>query len=75
MSGIEFHNTGYGRKFFEHDLPKLTKEIGKAVDNLAKLNDQIDKIFDYKINEVLDEIDKIIDKKIDEVIDRGEGGS
>ena len=71
MSGIEFHNTGYGRKFFEHDLPNLTKEIGRVADNLAKFNDQIDKIFDYKINEVIEEIDKIIDRKIDEVIDRG----
>lgn len=25
----EFHNTGYGRKFLEHDLPELVKAINK----------------------------------------------
>lgn len=36
MSDIPFHSTGYGRLFFEHQLPALTD----AIDRLAKAIEQ-----------------------------------
>ena len=62
----EFHETGYGRKFFDGDLPKLIKAIEKVGRELERFNQTVNSI---------DIIDKMIDKKIDEVIDRGKGGS
>ena len=35
---VEFHATGYGRKFFDSDLPKLTKEITKLGHQLERFN-------------------------------------
>jgi hypothetical protein len=33
----EFHETGYGKRFFEAQLPKLIREIGRVADELGKL--------------------------------------
>lgn len=41
---IEFHNTGYGRKFFEAQLPQLIREIGRLADEVQRMNDQTDRI-------------------------------
>ena len=35
---VEFHATGYGRKFFDADLPKLTKAITKLGNQLERFN-------------------------------------
>jgi hypothetical protein len=32
----QFHETGYGRKFFDHDLPELTRQIKRVADCLEK---------------------------------------
>ena len=34
-----FHETGFGRKFFESQLPKLIKELGRIADALEKQNE------------------------------------
>lgn len=41
---MEFHQTGYGRKFFEADLPKLIKAINRVGDQLEKFNENIGEI-------------------------------
>ncbi len=40
MAGIEFHNTRYGHAFFEHQLPTLTRNIGRLADEMKRLNDR-----------------------------------
>jgi hypothetical protein len=39
MSGPAFHNTGYGRKFFEADLPNLIRGIGRLAEAIEKANE------------------------------------
>jgi Sec-independent protein translocase protein TatA len=36
---VNFHQTGYGRTFFKHQLPQLTKNIGKLADEMKRSND------------------------------------
>jgi hypothetical protein len=36
--GPQFHETGYGRKFFEVQLPKLTRAIERVADGIEKQN-------------------------------------
>lgn len=36
---MEFFQTGYGRMFFEHQLPELIKAINKNADELKRMND------------------------------------
>jgi len=38
MSGPEFHQTGYGRKFFEAQLPQLIKAIEDLAENVKNVN-------------------------------------
>jgi len=38
MSGPEFHQTGYGRKFFEAQLPQLIDAIKELSGNVAECN-------------------------------------
>ena len=35
---IEFHNTGYGRKFYEADIPRIVKALERIADALEKLD-------------------------------------
>lgn len=37
-NGPQFHQTGYGRKFFESQLPKLIDNIGKVAYELERAN-------------------------------------
>lgn len=34
----QFHETGYGRTFFEYQLPKLIRELGRVADALEESN-------------------------------------
>lgn len=34
--GLQFHETMYGKNFFEHQLPRLTKAIEKLADQNNK---------------------------------------
>lgn len=36
----EFHETGYGRRFFERDFPELVKNLERIAVALEKLNDR-----------------------------------
>ncbi len=36
----EFHETGYGKRFFERDLPALIKNLERIAVALEKLNDR-----------------------------------
>lgn len=38
-----FHETGLGKRFFESQLPKLIKEIGRVADALEKQNEILSK--------------------------------
>lgn len=38
-----FHETGYGRKFFERQLPELIKAIKRVADALEKQNQLLEK--------------------------------
>ena len=38
MSGPEFHQTGYGRRFFDAQLPQLIKAIEEMASNVAECN-------------------------------------
>lgn len=35
----EFHETQYGKRFFNGQLPKLIKELGRIADALEKANE------------------------------------
>lgn len=58
----QFHETGYGRIFFDHQLPLLIRGIEHLASELEQFN---------KMVTAVDVIEKIVDKKIDEVLDRG----
>ena len=36
---MQLHETGIGRRFFESQLPKLIKELGRIADALEKQNE------------------------------------
>jgi len=36
----DFHHSQYGRAFFEHQLPTLTRNIGRLADEMKRLNDR-----------------------------------
>jgi hypothetical protein len=57
----QFHETQYGRRFFEGQLPQLIKGVEKLGRELERFNQTVNSI---------DIIEKIVDKKIDEVLDR-----
>ena len=33
---VEFHNTMYGKRYYEHQLPELTKQLTRIADALEK---------------------------------------
>ena len=35
-----FHETAYGKRFFDSQLPKLIKELGRIADALEKLENK-----------------------------------
>lgn len=35
---IPFHETGFGKRFFDSQLPKLIKELGRIADALEEQN-------------------------------------
>lgn len=35
----QFHETQYGKRFFDSQLPKLIKELGRIADALEKQNE------------------------------------
>lgn len=37
MSGPEFHQTGYGRQFFDHQLPELIHQLARIATALEAL--------------------------------------
>lgn len=37
---MQFHETQYGKKFFDSQLPKLIKELGRIADALEKANEK-----------------------------------
>jgi len=34
MSGIPFHSTGYGKRFFDGQLPDLIRQLGRIADSM-----------------------------------------
>ena len=41
MSGIDFHNTQMGHRFYEHTMPELVRQITRLNDLLEKLVDRL----------------------------------
>ena len=39
---IQFHETGYGHRFFEQQFPKLIKEIGRLADAVEALSKHVE---------------------------------
>lgn len=39
--GIQFHETAMGKRFFDSQLPKLIKELGRIADALEKANEPV----------------------------------
>ena len=37
----EFHETGYGRKYYDHQLPELIKQLTRIADTLTQINNFI----------------------------------
>ena len=40
MSGINFHDTVMGRRFYEHTVPELVRQLTRLSDVLEKLVEQ-----------------------------------
>ena len=38
---MQFHETGYGRRFFESQLPKLIKALERIADSLEKMQEPL----------------------------------
>jgi hypothetical protein len=36
---IQFHKTGYGKRYYEHQLPELTRQLARVADALEKQNE------------------------------------
>lgn len=45
-----FHETGYGRKFFERQLPELIEAIKRVADALEKQNQLLEKKEERELN-------------------------
>lgn len=60
MSGPEFFQTGMGRKFYEHDVPR----IAEALERIADILEKMEVVHDKSIDDVLDKIaDDFINRK------------
>jgi hypothetical protein len=42
--GIDFHNTGYGKRFFEHQLPSLIAEVGGLRAGIGELTSAVSRL-------------------------------
>ena len=40
MSGINFHDTVMGHRFYEHTVPELVRQLARIADLLEKLVEQ-----------------------------------
>ena len=52
MSGIQFHDTVYGRRFFEHQLPKLiggVERLSEDVERLASAIERQNELKEYQL--------------------------
>jgi hypothetical protein len=38
----EFHETGYGRKYYDHQLPELTRQLQRIAESLEKIVTKIE---------------------------------
>ena len=59
-----FHETIYGKRFFDSQLPKLIKELGRIADALEKQNEPIiveQEENENEIEEIFDEVEKVLD--------------
>jgi len=61
---IQFHETGYGRKFFNHEIPELNKNLNRIADALEKLAMEKEKV---EIENDFDNISFLKSIKIDKV--------
>jgi hypothetical protein len=48
--GPQFHDTGYGRKFFERDLPELINAINRLANAVEQSNKQSSVVPEKKDN-------------------------
>lgn len=53
-NGPQFFQTGYGRAFFEHQLPTLIKNIGKLAHEMERANDLKEQELNGQIQQELD---------------------
>jgi len=48
----QFHETGYGRRFFDHELPELNKNLNRIADALEKLAIEKEKVVENEFDNI-----------------------
>jgi DNA-directed RNA polymerase alpha subunit len=48
----QFHETGYGRRFFDHELPELNKNLNRIADALEKLAMDKEKVVENEFDNI-----------------------
>lgn len=62
----QFHETGYGKRFFDSQLPALIKNLGRIADAL----EQVTVVNHNQDQLVKDNIDKLLDELAQEGFDK-----
>ena len=57
---MELHNTGYGRKLFERDIPGIRKPLERIADALED-KQRINRILNTLKNSTVEDIGEVID--------------
>jgi len=52
MSGPEFFQTGMGRRFYEHDVPRMADALESIAKELKRANDLKDKERDEEVDRI-----------------------
>jgi transcriptional/translational regulatory protein YebC/TACO1 len=43
----EFHETGYGKRYYEHQVPEITRQLQRIAESLEKILIKIEEADDY----------------------------
>jgi len=43
----EFHETGYGRRYYDHQLPELTRQLQRIAESLELIAKKIEEADEY----------------------------
>lgn len=65
---IEFHQTGYGKRFFDGQLPALIKSIETLAEEMSHLNQGLAELIGGII--IVDDRLKVFEDRLNEIIQR-----